>query len=67
MLLEYSYIILTSSIGLIIPYLNHKSAYFSDGAAVMVKAAKLLAIPGQLCNAHGLHLAMIDFMYKEVI
>jgi hypothetical protein len=36
----------------------------TDGARVMQKMGRILAIPHQLCHAHGLHLAVCDVLYK---
>jgi hypothetical protein len=36
----------------------------SDGAATMVAAGRRLGIIHQLCHAHGVHLAVMDVIYK---
>jgi hypothetical protein len=36
----------------------------SDGAATMVAAGRRLGIIHQLCHAHGVHLAVMDVLYK---
>ena len=38
----------------------------TDGASVMVKFGKLLKRPHQQCHSHGLHLAVIDVLYKTI-
>lgn len=37
----------------------------TDGASVMVKLGKLIDVAHQLCFAHGIHLAVIDVLYKK--
>lgn len=39
----------------------------SDGAATMVSAGKKLGIIHQLCLAHGVHLAVMDVIYKRQV
>lgn len=37
----------------------------TDGASVMKKVGKLLSCYQQLCFAHGIHLAVVDTLYKK--
>ncbi|GBP73419.1 hypothetical protein EVAR_21375_1 [Eumeta japonica] len=37
----------------------------TDGASVIVKVGKLLPCYQQLCNAHGIQLAVVDVLYKK--
>ncbi|GBN85180.1 hypothetical protein AVEN_93740-1 [Araneus ventricosus] len=39
----------------------------TDGASVMVKVGKLMSCYNQLCFSHGLHLAVVDILYKKNI
>ena len=39
----------------------------SDGAAVMVKFGKLIPSYHQLCYNHGVHLAILDVLYKKPV
>ncbi|GBN11531.1 hypothetical protein AVEN_237838-1 [Araneus ventricosus] len=39
----------------------------TDGASVMVKVGKLMSCYHQLCFSHGLHLAVVDILYKKNI
>ena len=39
----------------------------TDGAAVMLKVGKLLCCEQQLCFAHGIHLAVLDDLYKKPV
>ena len=43
---------------------KHIIATVNDGASVMVKYGKLIE-PEQLCYAHGIHLAVCDFLYSH--
>jgi hypothetical protein len=44
---------------------KHIVATVTDGAAVMRKMGELMDVEHQICNAHGLHLAVIDVLYKK--
>jgi hypothetical protein len=33
----------------------------------MGKLARLLSLPSQLCHAHGIHLAMVEFLYTNEV
>ena len=37
----------------------------TDGASVMKKLRKISQLDCQLCNAHGLHLAVCDVFYQK--
>ena len=41
---------------------KHIVATVNDGASVMVKYGKLIEAEQQLCYAHGIHLAVCDFL-----
>ena len=43
---------------------KHIVATVNDGASVMVKYGKLIEPEQQLCYAHGIHLAVCDFLYS---
>ena len=43
---------------------KHVVATVNDGASVMVKYGKLIEPEQQLCYAHGIHLAVCDFLYS---
>jgi hypothetical protein len=38
----------------------------TDGANVMRKLGRLLGTFPQLCHAHGIHLAVVDVLYKGI-
>ena len=44
---------------------NHTMATVNDGASVMVKYGTLIEPEQQLCYAHGIHLAVCDFLYSK--
>jgi hypothetical protein len=44
---------------------NHTVAICTDGASVMRKAGRLISAEHQLCLAHGIHLAVLDVLYKK--
>ena len=48
-----------------INYDSHIFASVTDGASVMVKFARISSHEGQLCQAHGIHLAVCDVMYVK--
>ena len=37
----------------------------TDGAAMMKKFGRLLKCENQSCHAHGIHLAVVDVLYKK--
>ena len=39
----------------------------TDGAAVMVKFGKLIPSYHQLCYNHGIHLSILDVLYKKSV
>ena len=43
---------------------NHIVATANDGASVMTAMGDLLPTLQQLCHAHGIHLAVVEVMYK---
>lgn len=44
---------------------NDVVSFTTDGASTMQKIGKLLTPKQQLCFAHGLHLALVDIIYKK--
>ena len=44
---------------------KHTVATVNDGASVMVKYGTLIEPEQQLCYAHGIHLAVCDFLYSK--
>ena len=44
---------------------KHIVATVNDGASVMVKYGRLIEAEQQLCYAHGIHLAVCDFLYSK--
>lgn len=43
---------------------NHIVAICTDGASVMCKVGRLMSAEHQVCLAHGIHLAVLDVLYK---
>ena len=44
---------------------KHIVATVNGGASVMVKYGRLIEAEQQLCYAHGIHLAVCDFLYSK--
>ncbi|KAI8130534.1 hypothetical protein CVS40_0250 [Lucilia cuprina] len=44
---------------------NDIVGFTTDGASTMKKIGKIIAPKQQLCIAHGLHLALVDILYKS--
>ena len=44
---------------------EHIVGMVTDGAAVMEKTGQLSEVLHQICHSHGIHLAVVDVLYKK--